>query len=148
MGITPCGYSAIWVSRHDSIIPGGDHRCLWLDLSFVTAFGHNMPAIIRPSARRLTCKDPRIVKNYISRYEKLAKKHKLPQKVADLFDQASYPLASELQITFESLDDLRCKITVEAERKCRKLRMGQVAFSPALQEVNRQIAAYTLLRKK
>jgi hypothetical protein len=79
----------IWVSHHavfahsgyldyDSIIPGGDHCCLWMDLSFVMTSGHNMPAITRPSARRLTCKDPRVIENYISKYEKLVKKFQLP----------------------------------------------------------------------
>jgi hypothetical protein len=40
-------------------------------------------------------------------------------------------------------------ITKHAERKCRKLRMGQVAFSPELQHASRTIRAVTvLLRKK
>lgn len=107
-----------------------------------------MPAIARPSARRLTCKDPRVEENYITRYEKSAKKFDLQQKVTSLLAQASYPLSPDLQQTYKNLDNLHCKITAEAERKCHKLRIGQVAFSPALQEVNLQISAYTLLKKK
>jgi hypothetical protein len=36
----------------------------------------------------------------------------------------------------------------EAERKCRKLRMGQVGFSPIIQLAMRQIRAWSLLLKK
>jgi hypothetical protein len=31
---------------YDCIIPGADHRTLWIDVSFVNALGHVMPAII------------------------------------------------------------------------------------------------------
>jgi hypothetical protein len=48
----------------------------------------------------------------------------------------------------EELDSLRCRCVAEAERKCRKLRVGQVAFSPELQKVRRDIAAWKLLLKK
>jgi hypothetical protein len=70
----------------------------------------------------------------------------MKQKVSSLLAQASYPLSPDLQQAYKDLDTLRCKITTEAERKCRKLWMGQVAFSPGLQEVNRCILAYTLLK--
>ena len=43
---------------YDQIFPDADHKCLWMDVSFVNAFGHAMPAIIRPQARRLHCRDP------------------------------------------------------------------------------------------
>ncbi len=46
------------------------------------------------------------------------------------------------------MDTLQCKITEEAEKECQKLRMGQVAFSPALQEVNYKISVYILLKKR
>jgi len=39
-------------------------------------------------------------------------------------------------------------LTAEAEKKCRKLRKGQVAFSPALQQAMRTIKVYTLLHRK
>ena len=42
----------------DEVFPETDHRCLWIDVTYITAFGHNMPAINRPSARRLHCRDP------------------------------------------------------------------------------------------
>jgi hypothetical protein len=61
-----------------------EHRCLWVDISYTNAFGHNMPLIQHPITRRLHCKDPRVVANYIRTYEKLAIKHDLLRKVQAL----------------------------------------------------------------
>ena len=54
---------------YDSVFLNTDHRCLWIDITFVTAFGHNMPIIHKPKARRLHCKDPRIVNNFVRLYK-------------------------------------------------------------------------------
>jgi len=134
--------------RYDDLIPNTDHRCLWVDLSFSEAFGHNMPLLARPHTRRLHCRDPRFVKNYISRFKKLAKKAGLLDKVVALDCQAQYPYLTKLAYTYELLDAIRCKITTSAEKKCRKLKKGQVAFLPILQTAMRQIKCYSLLIKK
>lgn len=56
---------------YDTPISNMEHRCIWIDILFTQAFGHNMPAIIRPKARRLQPKDPRIVKNFVTVYRKM-----------------------------------------------------------------------------
>jgi hypothetical protein len=49
----------IWISPGLNIISGGylpfdqifqdtDHRCLWMDVSFISAFGYKMPPIVKP----------------------------------------------------------------------------------------------------
>ncbi len=35
---------------YDSVFMNTDHRCLWVDITYVAAFGHKMPVIIKPSA--------------------------------------------------------------------------------------------------
>jgi len=49
---------------------------------------------------------------------------------------------------YEAIGSIRIDITKYAERKCIKLRMGQVAFSPELQHASRTIRAVTLLLRK
>jgi hypothetical protein len=51
--------------------PGSDHRWLWLDLTYQTAFGHESPAKGKHAARRLTCQDPRIRSKYSELYPQL-----------------------------------------------------------------------------
>jgi hypothetical protein len=45
-------------------------------------------------------------------------------------------------------DDLRCQVTALAEAKCCKLRKGNVAFSPALNEARLVIKALSLLLQR
>lgn len=42
-------------------------KTLWIDVSFKTAFPHNIPIIIRPAMRYFQCKDPRCVDNFNQR---------------------------------------------------------------------------------
>ena len=37
--------------------PGLDDRCLWMDISYQTAFGYSPPPMGKVNARHLTCKD-------------------------------------------------------------------------------------------
>ncbi len=149
----------IWATPNISILAGGyfdydevilntDHRCLWIDVSYITAFGHTMLTIIKPAARRLHCKDPRLVDNYVQTYKKFILKNNLLGKVRKLKMISSHPLSSEGKHLYEEIDGLRCKGVKLAEKKCRKLRMGQVAFSPQLQKAGRIIKAWCLLDKK
>jgi hypothetical protein len=53
-------------------IPGMEHWCLWKDISFRVAFGHNMPPITCLAPRRLHCSDPKIVSNYQTLFKEWA----------------------------------------------------------------------------
>jgi hypothetical protein len=132
----------------DQLLTGADHRTLWIDVSLINAFRHVMPAIAKPKARRLHCRDPRVVHNYVRRYEALVQQHQLLPKIQNFMSRAQYPLSPLLQEELETLDNLRVMITAEAEKKCRKLRKGQVAFSPELQQASRTMKAYSLIHKK
>ncbi len=133
---------------YDDVFLNTDHRCLWLDISFENAFGHNMPAIIRPQARRLHCKDPRLVANYVKTYRSFLVKKHIPKKLRRLKERVSHPMTAEDKSWYEEIDLERCKGVMLAEKKCRKLRMGQVSFSPVIQQASRTIRAWDLLEKK
>ncbi len=141
--IKACGYF-----DYDSVFVNMDHRCLWADISFVNAFGHNMPAIVRPITRRLHCKDPRIMANYVRAYKAFINKNNLLAKAKKLRSIVSYPILEMDKHTYEEIDSLRCEGVQYAEKKCRKLRKGQVAFSPEIQIAHRRIKAWSLLLKK
>lgn len=60
--VTACGY-----------LPFGhfpsDHRGVWVDITYGSAFGHHIPKCIQPAARRLKCNDPRIAAKWVDAYE-------------------------------------------------------------------------------
>jgi hypothetical protein len=148
----------IWISKEIHITQGGylnfdlisstDHQCLWVDISFALLLGHKMPPFPSPKTWHLHCRDPWIVNNYVRKFEKLAKQHHLLEKVKNLDAVVHYPINSELIYQYETLDATQCEITIAAEQKCRKLRKGQVAFSPELQLASNKIRAYIFLIKR
>ncbi len=109
--VQACGYF-----DYDSVFVNTDHRCLWADISFVNAFGHNMPVIVRPAARRLHCKDPCIMANYVKVYKSFILKNNLLSKVRQLKRSASYPLLETHKYTYDEMDSLRCKGIQLAEK--------------------------------
>ncbi len=133
---------------YDKVFPNMDHMCLWLDLSFVNAFGHNMPSIVRPHIWRLHCKDPRIMNNYCSHLREFMAHHKLKERVESLLASTSYPMPQHLIAEYNRLDNLQCKGVALSKRKGRKLRTSQVAFSSTLQLAGASIHAWNLLLKR
>ena len=107
-----------------------------------------MPSIIKPSAQRLHCKDPRLVANYVRLYKDFITKNRLSRRVKKLREGISYPLSSSDKLTYEDIDLTRCKGVAYAEKKCHKLWMGQVAYSPQVRQASRLINAWILLEKK
>ncbi len=97
----------IWVTPGIYIMSGGyfgfdkvfsnkDHHPLWINITYVTAFGHNMPPIAKPATRRLHCKDPRVVKNYLSVNERFVFKNRLLEHTKALEAKASHLLPANL----------------------------------------------------
>jgi len=107
-----------------------------------------MPAVSRPKIRRLQCSNPNSTDNFIHRYKSTIVNLNLLQKAKFLEEQISYPISEQHQKDYEELDKIRCKAVAEAERKCRKLRMGNVPFSPTIKLRMNHIKAWTLLLKR
>ncbi len=103
-----------------------DHHYLWVDISFINAFGHSMPAIVRPAAHRLPCKDPRIVANFVKVYKEFINKNNLLFTVKMLKGSVSHPMLEEQKWTFDDLYSLRCRGIQHAEKKCHKFRKGNL----------------------
>jgi len=133
---------------YNEVFMNADHRCLWLDLAFTSAFGHDLPLARKITPKRLHCKDPRLVDNFINLYHKFAASLQLFDRVQHLYANAKTMSKAEVIAAYEDRDLIRCQATAFAESKCRKLRTGQVAFSPELNEARMKIKAWLLLVSK
>ena len=148
----------IFVSPSIDIIVGGyfefgfcphtDHRGLWLDIHYRVAFGHVMPAIVTAQARRLKTNDPRIVKKYTDVWSQFIVDHNMLERAYRIQRECTYPLAAHLQAELEALDALRREGVLQADRKCRKLPMGAIPWSPAVQSTREQVEIWGLILKK
>jgi hypothetical protein len=114
----------------------------------MVAFGHNMAPLAKRKPRRLHCKDPRLIDNFIHLYHQFANPINLFDQVQAFERKAPFMSKHEIAQRYEELDALRCEATAFAEKRCRKLRIGQVAFSPELNFSRLKIKAWLLLISK
>ena len=100
----------------------------------------------RPPARRLKLQDPRVVKIFLDKLDKLFNYHKVYHKLAALVAEAEYPLTFDMQEDFEKLDKVRTQCMVAAEKQCRRLCMGTVPWSSACKAARDVIDFWTCLK--
>jgi len=68
-----------------------DHRAIWLDLHFPEICPPHPESYVKPKARRLQCKDPRIVARYSEELLSILNTHHLTTRVLQLQRQADRP---------------------------------------------------------
>ena len=138
-----------------------DHRTAWMDLSWTSALGYNPVLIQRPQARRLQINDPRTTSRYNLYLTQFIRKHKLQEKSTQLQNNISFPLPIAIGKDLDTIDKLLTQGKIAAERRCRKLHMGQKAYSPSLskasksailwgkiiQKINRKKIKHSTIRK-
>ena len=128
----------------------GDHCAIWVEITKESSIGLNPPKIHSIQARRLKTKDPNVVKKYNTILEEEFEKYNIYGRALDLYNQYADKLTIPQQQEYNQLDYLREKAMNKAERKCRKLHMGALPWSPALQHARNMIQylKLTLRRKK
>ena len=128
----------------------GDHCPLWVDISTESALGINPPKVNSIHARRLTMKDTNTVNKYNTVLQEEFDKKKVYTRALDLYNQYSGKLTPTQMAEYDDLDYVRSQAMKKAERKCRKLHMGALPWSPTLQHSRNRIQyiKLTIRRKK
>ena len=112
-----------------------DHRGVWIDIPARLLLGYKPSPITYVDARRLKLIDPRVVTKYQSKLIQLCFYHNIFQKMDNLHKRATYPLSPILAEEYEAIDAVIEQLMEEAEKKCRKLRTGEIPWSPAYKKV-------------
>ena len=138
-----------------------DHRPIWIDITKVSALGAKLPDLPTYKARRLKCRDPRIVNKYNHELEKYLRERKIFTRLHNLFNTFTAPLNDAHMKELEKIDYIREEGMLFAEKRCRKLKMGGVQWSPEIQKAmdtiryiklcitrkkNRKVGARVLIR--
>ena len=131
LAVTNAGYL-----EHGS--SNGDHRPIWIDINKQSALGDKFPDLPCFQARRLKCSDPRTVKRYSKVLNDFYLRHDMYGKCVELFENFSVPLTLNQMTLYEEIDELQVRGMTLAEKKCRKLKMGNCKWSPQ----------YAMARKK
>jgi hypothetical protein len=111
-----------------------DHRMLWIEVPTEIALGYKPLAMTLQSPKRLTLQDPRIVKKYNEILRVQLEKHDVLNRMQNLEDNiiATGTMSRDQIQEYNRLDNIRIIAVTDAQRLCRKLKMGVVPYSPAL----------------
>ena len=126
----------------------GNHRTLWLDITYMQALGHSQPSIVRRAGRRLKLTDPRCTARYIKYRKAHAIHHNLRAKHFSNERAAQFPSSKSA----DTVHDINDKLTVDgmlwAEEKCRKFRGGGVPWTPQVEAARRELLLIAALIKR
>ncbi len=149
----------IFGTRNIHIVAGGylgfdwglssDHRMLWIDLRADSILGTEEIPLWKPMARRLKCNDPRLVDRFNLLRFKHANRNQLFQKInraTTSLNNNQHIISSEIKTMLDEIDVIRTKGILWADRYCRKLKMGNVPWSPAIQQCMDRIKYYNTCR--
>ena len=139
--VTTCSYQSFQQSP-------GDHRGIEMEICLSSVFGNKKPHITPRPPRRLQCKLAYSVKKYNSILVRFIRNHKMNVRAQKLKDAAQFPLTLPQQKQFENLDSLMVEGMKLAEKKCRKLKMGGVQWTPQVSKNFKTIHVLCMLTKK
>jgi len=95
--------------------------------------------IARHPARRLQCKDPRVVNRYDNTLSEKLKEDNLAAKVSTLAAEIKIRLTNNQQEQYEAIDKAATEYKRHAEKTCRKLHAGAVQWCPLVSHAIYQI---------
>ena len=124
----------------------GDHRPILVDIPISSLVGGEIRRISRPTARRLKCNQNVVARKYCDALEIYLIKHRVQEKL----DRLSSPNLStkEKWHTLELLDRVIGDGMRMAEKRCRKLPMGEIPYCPALAQAGLRLRLWSLVLKK
>jgi len=105
-----------------------------MDISYNFALGHNPPLPSNPDTNHLQLHQPPTGKKCLKTYKAEAVKHALPTRQFNLEQSTSVgvSLSPTQQLEVIEIDTLKTKAMLRASSKCRKVYLGKVSFSEAV----------------
>jgi hypothetical protein len=111
----------------------GDHRFHIMDINAKALVGEHLLKIVWPPAHRLVCSVPVAMSKYLNHLKSHLEHHKVLPRLHQLYSAWDSNFTPAQWAELESLDTVRAEGMRFTEKKCWKLAMGSVDFSP---EVN------------
>jgi hypothetical protein len=150
----------IFISNDLPVIKGGyspvlwglqtDHRMIWADVDLSNIFDRNQNPINIINARRLKSEDPRCVIRFIKSRVEHSTKSRLLAKLTELQNNITNNSITleEGEKILDHLDIIRTEGIRTADKGCRRLPMGKIAWSPQLTHIINRLQYYRLCIKK
>lgn len=121
---------------HDGI---GDHRILYIDVSVDTWFEGDLYRIFPQQIRKLKCHGNRIVKKYLQELRHKLDERDMAERVGWLYSIFNNQLTPAQEEEYEKIYKYVTECCLTAEKRCRKIRAGNVPFSPIVDTATKTI---------
>jgi hypothetical protein len=116
----------------------GDHRFAGLDINSKALVGDTLLKIVRPVARHLSCNIPSAVAKYNKLLRRHMDRHQILPQLHHLYSTRNGKFTPLQQQQLERLDRVQAEGMLCAEKKCRKLALGNVDFSLEVDTAKKQ----------
>jgi len=128
----------------------GDHHAFIIDLHLHDTIGEPRLRVVRPPARRLSCSIPGAISRYTKALSQFSVRYHLPARLNKLFLMAQQPDLDHtvFQSEMETFDRLKAEGMRFSEKRCRRLHMGAIQFSPDLNYWRRQKELWHLVLRQ
>lgn len=131
-----------------------DHRWIWFDVEESLFFGSNITEPLRPIVRRVTSKIPSVRDMFNKFINKFMVQNHMERKVIQLQaqckdDMGRYKdLHKKTGVQIDMIYELISRATQYADKRCKKVRVGSIPFSPILRDTQGAIRIVTLLYRR
>jgi len=119
-----------YLELNDSL--GSNHQGIWLDLTAADLFGDPNTNYMLAKARRLQCKDPRIIKKYTEKLETLLQAQQLSKCTTKFYQNIQGKLSWKQSQEYESIDKEIMAAKLSAERMYQKIKASNHRWTPEL----------------
>ena len=126
----------------------GDHRILYIDVDIETWFEGDLYNIVPQQIRRLKCGDIRLVRKFLQELSSKIEHCDMAERVNWLYSTFNNPLTPSQQDKYEKIDKYITECCLVAEKRCRKIRAGNVPFSPLVDTAAKTIYLWSLILSK
>ncbi len=131
--IMPAGYSI------------GDHRMFVVDFNAKDIIGQAPPRVIRATSRRLNTRIPRVANKYVRILEEKVLRPQLIERIGAA--HTSSKSCRKMMKRINRIDRELGQYMRHAEKKCCKIKSGQIPFSPEASVWIKRTQVYRLLLK-
>ena len=123
-----------------------DHRGIWIELALKLLLVHKPPPLTFFQTRHLKLSNPRVTNKYLDYLFQSCRANGIFYEMDKLHRRTVYPLTPSMAVRFESLD-VQIETFIElVEEKCRKLKTGEVSWSPGYKHICLELL-YWYMRK-
>ena len=136
-----------YISEKDS---PGDHRFIWIDLTKSDVVGEEMDQRTPAVMRRATTKIPSAKAKFQALYEEKIEQYGLHKKMEKVYTFATRnnSLDKPHQELYEHIERQTKKAVKYADRRCRKIKRGNVPFSDKAQKIMGEVEILKLIIRR